>query len=93
MEINILKQDCDCKGECCSPTPKKWKKWLFFAIIVVATTIGTIKILGKDKIANEKCCDKHENCDKHEKCCDKHEKCCDKHEKCCDKNEKCCEKH
>jgi hypothetical protein len=62
---NVSKQDCGCSDGCCIPKKKNnlWSKIIFFAIILAAGVIITVKLVGKKDapIPPEKCCDKTEN--------------------------------
>lgn len=60
---NNSKQGCGCGKECCSPQKKLnlWKKLLGIIIILAAGTIITIKLVGKQEMLPEECCDSTEN--------------------------------
>jgi len=60
---NDSKQNCGCSDGCCTPQKKSnpWKKWIFIAIILAATAIVTVKLVGNNDASSAKCCEKPEN--------------------------------
>ena len=65
MENQISsKQDCDCSEGCCTPPKNKgrlWKRIIFFAIILMAGVIVTVKLVGAHNASSEKCCETAES--------------------------------
>jgi flagellar basal body-associated protein FliL len=63
-DINNSNQDCGCSDGCCTPQKKGnnlWKILVFIVIILAAGAIITVKLVNKQEVTTEKCCDNPEN--------------------------------